>query len=275
MATIIDDARRVFWQMGTCSRTFFYLMNREFGNESEIDEQAADPLAGGILAKGHQCGMLWGAVLAAGREANRRYADESEAVATAIAASEQIAANFAEYAGEIDCRAITRTNFANPISMAAFLLLKTRSCFDLAAEWAPEAADTLREALEPSVTDAPLSCATTLLKRIGADREEAVSVAGLAGGIGLSGSGCGALGAAVWKGSKTWCRENPTKLAFKNRFAKNLVKAFKKETGAKLSCREICGRSFETPEEHAEFIRSFGCSAILDFLARSLQEEMV
>lgn len=43
--------------MGTCSRTFFYIINREFGFPHENEERAADPLAGGIVQQGYQCGM--------------------------------------------------------------------------------------------------------------------------------------------------------------------------------------------------------------------------
>lgn len=273
-----NDAREVFRRQGTCSRTFFYLMNREFGNESEIDERAADPLAGGIVAEGHQCGMLWGAILAAGREAARRYAEEPRAVAAAIEVSMQLSGNFAEYAGAIDCRAITGTNFKNPLSMAGYILFKARSCFSLAEEWAPEALRSLEEAfVEQDLTplDEPqTSCATELLRQVGADSEEALSVAGFAGGLGLSGSGCGALGAALWKRTKAWSARNPGKFAFKNPDAKQLLEAFRRQTGGKLRCSEICGRRFETPEEHSEFIRSGGCKKILDLLASALADNL-
>jgi len=34
---------------GTCSRTFFYILDREFGHPRDEEEKAIDPLAGGIL----------------------------------------------------------------------------------------------------------------------------------------------------------------------------------------------------------------------------------
>ena len=55
-----NDAKKTFKDLGTCSRTFEYILNREFGNDLEYEERAADPLAGGIMRKGHQCGMLLG-----------------------------------------------------------------------------------------------------------------------------------------------------------------------------------------------------------------------
>ena len=50
-----QDTNKVFRKLGTCSRTFFYLLNREFGYTRETEEHAADPFAGGIMQKGHQC----------------------------------------------------------------------------------------------------------------------------------------------------------------------------------------------------------------------------
>jgi len=50
--------KRVFLKQGTCSRTFFYILNREFGYSLENEERAIDPMAGGILQQGYQCGML-------------------------------------------------------------------------------------------------------------------------------------------------------------------------------------------------------------------------
>jgi hypothetical protein len=45
---------------------------------------------------------------------------------------------------------------------------------------------------------APASCAAMLAQKIGVSDLPAVMAAGFAGGIGLSGGACGALGAAIW-----------------------------------------------------------------------------
>ena len=34
------DAKKVFRKLGTCSRTFFYLLDREFGNSMVNEERA-------------------------------------------------------------------------------------------------------------------------------------------------------------------------------------------------------------------------------------------
>ncbi len=51
--TVKLKAKRAFIKQGTCSRTFFYLLSREFGNLKEEEGQALDPLAGGILQQGY------------------------------------------------------------------------------------------------------------------------------------------------------------------------------------------------------------------------------
>ena len=38
-----SDTKKLFRSLGSCSQTFFYILNREFGNENNIAERAADP----------------------------------------------------------------------------------------------------------------------------------------------------------------------------------------------------------------------------------------
>ena len=57
-----NDAKDVFKKCGTCSRTFAHILNREFGHPKEDEERAMNPLAGGIMNQGHQCGMIWGGI---------------------------------------------------------------------------------------------------------------------------------------------------------------------------------------------------------------------
>ena len=44
-----------------------------------LEEHAAAPLAGGIMQHGYQCGMIWGAALAAGAQAYRLYGAGAQA----------------------------------------------------------------------------------------------------------------------------------------------------------------------------------------------------
>ena len=92
--TVKLKAKRTFIKKGTCSRTFFYILDREFGHPMDEEEKAIDPLAGGILQQGYQCGMLWGASMAAGAEAFRRYKDPGQATGVAILATQQSMQSF-------------------------------------------------------------------------------------------------------------------------------------------------------------------------------------
>ncbi len=135
---IRNDAKKVFYKKGTCSRTFFYLLNREYGHPLDDGEKAADPLAGGILQHGYQCGMLWGASMG-------------------VAAEEGLSLN------------------------------------------------------QDELPQRCMSCASEVVKRMGGTDVEMVMVAGLAGGMGMSGNACGALGAAIWMKALINIRENKRK----------------------------------------------------------------
>ena len=114
--TVKLKTKRVFLKKGTCSRTFFYILDREFGHSMEEEERAIDPLAGGILQQGYQCGMLWGASMAIGAEARRRKDHPPEAIALAITATQQIIDSFVKRAGSIECEDITNCDFSSKAS---------------------------------------------------------------------------------------------------------------------------------------------------------------
>ena len=71
LKSIPQGGKKVFLECGTCSHTFLYILNREFGYPMEIEESASDPLAGGLMSTQNQCGMLWGSALAVGAESFR------------------------------------------------------------------------------------------------------------------------------------------------------------------------------------------------------------
>ncbi len=272
METHPQDTKKVFWELGTCSRTFCYLLDREFGNEKAAEEQALDPMAGGILRRGHQCGMLWGAAMAAGAEAYRRCDDQDEAIALAVKATQYIMDSFQERTDSANCRDITGTNFFNPFQMLRYMLFRARGCFDLAEKWAPEAIAAAREGLAEAPEDIPrpcLNCAVEVAGKMGAGEEEQVMVAGFAGGMGLSGNACGALGAAIWMNSLAWSREHPKKSPYANPKAKNTMKVFQQTTDSEMLCRQITGRDFASSEEHSAFIEQGGCADLIGALAAS------
>ena len=71
----------------------------------------------------------------------------------------------------------------------------------MAARYAPEAFSEINTALSEEHIEAPsppVSCAAMLAQKMGVSDMHTVMAAGFAGGIGLSGGACGALGAAIW-----------------------------------------------------------------------------
>jgi C_GCAxxG_C_C family probable redox protein len=115
-------AKRIFLTKGSCSNTFFYILNREFGHPKPNEERAIDPMAGGILQAGYQCGMLWGASMALGAEAYRRNnKDLSKATAVTIRATQHIMESFKNRTKCIDCEDFTKTDFKNKWSFAKYM----------------------------------------------------------------------------------------------------------------------------------------------------------
>ena len=270
---VMKDAKKLFMKLGACSSTLFYILNREFGHPRELEVRAAEPLAGGIMQNGYQCGMLWGAVMAVGAEAYRRFDDRGQAIAIALTASQDIMESFKNRTGYIDCIDVTETDWHNKLSIAKFMLTgKFLSCFKLVEKWAPEAILAANEALsggQADFLDQPISCASEAAQRMGASEEQVVTVAGLAGGMGLSGNACGALGAAIWMKTIKWYSENPKKSSLSNPYAKKTFEAFQQAADFEFQCHTICGRRFESLTDHTEFIKNGGCEQLIDVLVES------
>ena len=273
-----NDAKKVFREKGTCSRTFAYLLNREFGNNKDSEECATDPMAGGLMQKGHQCGMLWGSSLAVGAEALRRGQNNNDSIRLAIKATKNILESFSKQTSTINCREITNSNMDNFFGLTKYMIktliqgMDNSTCFKLAEEWYPKAIQSAKEGFEqePNISNQEtLSCSTEVAKKMGASEEEQIMVAGFAGGLGLSGNACGALSAAIWMNSLEWAKENPNKSTFKNKNAKTTLKAFNMETNSEMLCHKICQNSFKTIDEHTQFIKNGGCSKLIDVLAQT------
>lgn len=276
--SIKNDAKTVFRDKGTCSQTFAYLINREFGNNKDSEERATDSMAGGLMQKGHQCGMLWGASLAVGAEAYRRSKNSNESIRLAIIATQKLLESFSNRTNTINCRDITHTNMDSFFGLTKYMIktmlqgINNSTCFNLAENWLPEAIHSAKEGVSQEPTTSNLksiSCATEVAKKMGATEEEMSMVAGFAGGLGLSGNACGALSAAIWMNSLKWIKEHPDKSAYKNKNAKASLKAFNKETNSEMLCHNICQQRFNTIEEHTRFIKSGGCSKLIKTLAES------
>jgi len=282
MKTLKDEkvklkAKRTYIKKGTCSRTFFYILDREFGHPRNEEEKAIDPLAGGILQQGYQCGMLWGASMAVGAESLRRNKDPERATGMAILATKHIMDSFVNRTSSIECEDITNCDFTDKKSFRKYMLRgKFVNCFKLTGKWAPEALEAAKEGLvldQDSLPKKSLSCASEVVRKMGGDEEEILMVAGFAGGLGLSGSGCGALAAAVWKNALIHNKKNTGKSANYDPNTDHTLKAFYEETDFEMQCDKICGRRFETTDEHTEFIKNGGCKKLIEVLAGTIDQE--
>jgi hypothetical protein len=140
------------------------------------------------------------------------------------------------------------------------------SCFQLAGKWAPEAVEAANEGLLLSQEDLQaecISCASEVVKKMGGSREEMLMVAGFAGGLGLCGSGCGALAAAIWKKSLDTFRETQQKPGYSDPELTKILEAFYEITDYEMQCKDITKREFNSIDEHSEFIRNGGCKELI------------
>jgi hypothetical protein len=255
------------------------VVDASYGYPLKVEEAASAPLAGGILGHGYQCGMLWGASLAAGAEAHRRCGPGPQAEAAAIMASQKLLGTFqTRTQNEINCFEVTEFNFKENVQLLPILRffvkggkVGTGACFRLAAGYAPDAFSTMDEALAeelPQAPDAPVSCAAVLARAMGASEQHAVMCSGFAGGIGLSGGGCGALGAAIWLTAMNGREKGEMKLAyFDNPEFEAVVDRFLQASDYEFECSAISGRKFESIDEHAAYVRAGGCAEIIAALA--------
>ena len=149
------------------------------------------------------------------------------------------------------------------------------NCFKLAGKWAPEALEAAIEGLklDGSVpSQHSMSCASEVVRQMGASEEEIIMVAGFAGGLGLSGSGCGALAAAIWMNALIHNRKKTGKPASFDPGTDLTLKAFYEETDYEMQCTRICGKRFNTLDEHTEFVKNGGCENLINVLADTIKQ---
>jgi hypothetical protein len=231
------------------------------------------PLAGGIMQHGYQCGMIWGATLAAGAQAYRLLGPGPQAEARAIIAAQRLVKSFRALNNHINCLEITEIDkSSSTMQMIMYFLIKggTIGCFRMAARYAPVAFSDINTALSKEHIEAPsppVSCAAMLAQRMGESDMHTVMASGLAGGIGLCGGACGALGAAIWIFGMKNARERGGKVGFKSPKALEVIDKFMKHSDFEFECSKIVGRKFDDIDDHADFLRGGGCSEIIEVLA--------
>jgi len=253
------------------------VVDGSFGHPLKLEENASIPLAGGIAQHGYQCGMVWGAALAAGAEAYRCFGAGPRAQTVAVMAAQRIVAAFRASNNAVNCLDITgidKTSSNREMTTYFFLKGGVVKCFRMAARYAPVAFTEINTALAAEHVEPPappVSCAAVLAQKMGASELHTVMASGLAGGIGLSGGGCGALGAAVWIIAMNSLEESGDQLGFDERFqdprALEAIDRFLTCTGSEFECSRIVGRRFEDVGDHVSYLRDGGCSEIIDALA--------
>ena len=232
------------------------------------------PLAGGIAGMGYQCGMLWGAALAAGAQAFRTFGPGPQAETAAMLATQRLVESFrARTKNEINCLEITKINMqgenqALPI-LKFFLKGGPGICLSKTAKYAKDAFDGIKAAFSEEYFESypsPVSCATVLAQKMGASEMYAVMAAGFAGGIGLSGGACGALGAALWINSMNHPAE-VNGFNYSDSWVGDMIEKYLESADYKFECAEAVGRKFESVDDHADYLRSGGCTGIIEALA--------
>lgn len=263
----------VFLKQGTCSEALCHVLNRAFDHPLVEEEHASLPFAGGIMQHGYQCGMLWGAALAAGAQAYRCLGPGPLAQTRAILAAQRLVESFRAQNHNVNCMEITELNSSSStLQLITYFLVKggTIGCLRMAARFAPLAFGDINAALseEPiQPPPPPVGCAALLALRMGASDLHAVMAAGLAGGIGLSGGACGALGAAIWMIGMKSLGEGAGKVAFNAPGALEAIDRFLRCTDYEFECSRIVGREFESVGDHASHVCRGGCAKIIEALA--------
>lgn len=230
-------------------------------------------LAGGLEQMGFQCGQLWGAALAAGAEAYRRFGPGPRAEAAAVVAAQRLAGSFQASYKSINCSDVIELDWKNAQGkqvLKFFLRGGPIRCFSMTAGFARAT----RRAIDAAFADdelvppePPVSCAALLARALGADDQHAVMAAGLAGGIGLSGGACGALGAAVWLIEMAGVTAGGASVEFNSPAATEAINRFVQSTVCEFECAKIAGRKFADVHDHASYLAAGGCARLIEALA--------
>jgi hypothetical protein len=235
------------------------------------------PLAGGIMGNGYQCGMLWGATLAAGAQAHRLLGPGPQAETKAIVAAQRLVESFRARHKHINCSEITDIEWR--ASSQRRMLMQVAKffakggpiiCFSNSAGYARAAYGEISAAYSEDHIEAPappVSCAAMLARKMGVSDLHVVMAAGFAGGIGLSGGACGALGAAIWIRAMNIGRAGIENLKMFLPGADEVIDRFMQSADFEFECSKIVGRKFENIDDHAGYLRNGGCSKIIEALA--------
>jgi hypothetical protein len=226
---------------------------------------------------GFQCGQLWGAALAAGAQAYRLLGPGPQAEAAAVIAAQRLAHSFRGSYKSINCSDVTGLDWQTMKTaqfIGYFLKGGPIKCFAMTASYARVARSEMDAVFCDGRVEAPappVSCAAMLARKMGASDLHTVMAAGLAGGIGLSGGACGALGAAIWLIEMDRVQSGTGKVEYNSPEATEAIDRFVQSTDGEFECAAIVGRQFENVADHARYLRDGGCSRIIEALANGQQ----
>jgi hypothetical protein len=251
------------------------VLDHAMDNSLAREEHASRQLAGGIANHGYQCGMPWGAALFTGAQIYRQYGSGLQAEAAAILAAQRIELLFRSFTkNKIDCYDMTGLDLTGKIRInrqSLKFLVKggPAYCARLLAKYSRAIYKEIQKTPPelPNISlSSPVSCSTLLAQKVGSSDIHRIMTAGFAGGIGLSGGGCGALAAAIWTIGMNSVEDqvdkkvgNPKITSIFNRFMEN--------TESKIECKAIVGRKFEDIADHVAYLQGGGCAEIIELLA--------
>jgi hypothetical protein len=251
------------------------VLDNAFNQPLESEEKAAALFAGGILQHGCQCGTIWGATLAAGARAYHVFGPGPQSEMNAVIAAQRLVASYRDITGHVNCFDLTGIDHSTTsMRMVVYFLVKCGAikCFRTAVEYARLAMTEINTSISRQPLECishPVSCGAMMAERMGMSGLHTAMAAGFAGGIGLSGGACGALGAAIWIIGLKSLEENDGHLDFENQRATAMIDRFLDVTGFEFECGKITGRKFEDVGDHAAYLRNGGCCGLIEALAES------
>jgi hypothetical protein len=255
------------------------VVDRSYHNPMVLEESAVAPLAGGLLQNGYQCGILWGAAMAAGARAYQLLGTGPAAETQAVCVTQNLVKAFRLRNKEINCSDIIQMSWkgTSPRSLAVqvlkfFLRGGPLLCFSMTANFAEAAFREIDRSSKAGFDITPstsVSCASLLARRMGVSDMHATLVAGFAGGIGLSGGACGALGAAIWIISMENAKASGGKPGFADPLALAVVERYLAASDYEFECARVVSRQFENATDHAAYLQAGGCAKIIQALSTS------
>lgn len=254
-------------------------LNNTYDHPLKLEELAVVPLAGGIMQHGYQCGMLWGAVLAAGAQSFRKNGAGTQAENMAIVAAQNLVSAFRKQNQYINCSDITPIDKdSSGWEMTVYFFLKggVVRCMQKIGKYVQEAFRQVEYSFsteQPQFEESefPLSCTSLMAQKMGASDLHVHMASGLAGGLGLCGGACGALGTAIWLKALKILQEHPDANLWKdetfNKKANELITTFLKTTDYEFECSKITQKQFKDVKDHAEFLKEGNCLKLIETLA--------